>query len=79
VMVENQFALGDELPVRRTVQRLMSEGLDRHDALHAVGSVLIGHLSDLLAAPKAEIGTGPKPRYYAELERLTAEDWLASG
>jgi hypothetical protein len=79
VMVENQFALGDELPVKRTVQRLMSEGLDRHDALHAVGSVLIGHLSDLLAAPEAAIGADPNPRYHAELERLTAKGWLASG
>jgi hypothetical protein len=79
VMVENQFALGDELPVKRTVQRLMSEGLDRHDAVHAVGSVLIGHLNDLLATPAAEIGTDPNPRYYAELERLTAKDWRASG
>jgi hypothetical protein len=79
VIVENQFALGDELPVKRTVQRLMSEGLDRHDAIHAVGSVLIGHLTDLLAAPRTEIGTDPNPRYYAELERLTAKDWPASG
>jgi hypothetical protein len=78
-IVENQFALGDELPVKRTVQRLMSEGLDRHDAIHAVGSVLIGHLNDLLAPPAAEIGTDPNPRYHAELERLTAKDWLASG
>jgi hypothetical protein len=79
VIVENQFALGDELPVERTVQRLMSEGLDRHDALHAVGSVLIGHLNDLLAPQAAEIGSDPNPRYYAELERLTAQDWLSSG
>ena len=79
VIVENQFALGDELPVKRTLQRLMSEGLDRHDAIHAVGSVLIGYLSDLVAAPEAKIGADPNPRYYAELERLAAKDWLASG
>jgi hypothetical protein len=79
VIVENQFALGDELPVKRTLQRLMSEGLDRHDALHAVGSVLIGHLSDLLAAPEAKIVTDPNPRYYAELGRLTAKGWRSSG
>jgi hypothetical protein len=81
VIVENQIALGEEVPAGRTVQRLMSEGLNRHNALHAVGSVLIGHLNDLLAAPAAEIGTdpNPNPRYYNELERLTAKDWLASG
>ena len=79
VIVENQFALGDELPVKRTVQRLMSEGLDRHDAIHAVGSVLIGHISDLLAAPEAEVGADPNPPYYAALDQLTAKDWSSSG
>jgi hypothetical protein len=79
VIVENQFALGDELPLKRTLQRLMSEGLDRHDALHAVGSVLIGHISDLLAAPEAEAGADPNPLYYAALDQLTAKDWLSSG
>ena len=29
-VIENQIALGDEVPVRRTLQRLLSEGLDRH-------------------------------------------------
>jgi hypothetical protein len=67
------------LPVKRTVQRLMSEGLDRHDAIHAVGSVLIGHLTDLLAAPQTQTGTDPNPRYYAELDQLTAKGWLSSG
>ena len=38
----------DELPVRRTAQRLMSEGLDRHDAIHAIGSVLAGNIHDLM-------------------------------
>jgi hypothetical protein len=31
-VVENQIAAGDELPVRRTLSRLMDEGLDRHQA-----------------------------------------------
>src|ERR1700676_270077 len=35
VVVENQIALGDEMPVQRTVQRLIAEGLDRHEAIHA--------------------------------------------
>jgi hypothetical protein len=39
-VVETQFALGDELSVARTLDRLLEEGLDRHDALHAIGSVL---------------------------------------
>ena len=42
VIVENQIALGDELAVERTLNRLVAEGLDRHDAIHAIGSVLVG-------------------------------------
>jgi len=36
-IVENQIALGDETPARRVLQRLMNEGLDRHQAIHAIG------------------------------------------
>ena len=57
-VVENQIAFGDETPVRRTIERLMAEGLDRHDAIHAVGSVLAGHIYDLLRQP---VGAGFKP------------------
>ena len=78
-VIENQIALGDEIPVQRAVQRLMSEGLDRHEALHAAGSVLAGHMNDLLSRPKRKPGADPNAAYYAALERLTAEDWLRSG
>jgi hypothetical protein len=79
VVVENQIALGDETPAKRTVQRLMSEGLDRHDAIHAVGLVLAEHMNNLLAKPEAEIGQDSNLAYYKALEQLTAKDWLASG
>src|SRR5260370_24212594 len=64
VIVENQIALGDEIPVKRTVQRLMSEGLDRHDAVHAVGSVLIGHIGELLGQAATEPGPDSNAPYY---------------
>jgi hypothetical protein len=38
VVVENQIGLGDELSAQATLERLMREGLDRHEAIHAVGS-----------------------------------------
>jgi len=80
-VVENQIAEGDELPVRRTMTRLMDQGLDRHAAIHAIGSVLAGHINEMMREAKA----GPDPEgdvnvpYFAELERLTAKDWLNSG
>ena len=78
-VIESQIALGDELPVRRTLQRLMSEGLDRHDAIHAIGSVLAMHMSDLVSRPDALPKPDPNRAYYAALDRLTAKEWLQSG
>jgi Protein of unknown function (DUF1186)/SEC-C motif len=81
-VVENQIAEGDRLPVRRVLLRLMSEGLDRHDAIHAIGSVLAIHLNEL--ARESTPPTRPPDRdfnatYFSELEKLTAESWLRSG
>ena len=83
-VVESQIA-DRELPVRDTAHRLMSEGLDRHEAIHAIGSVLAGHLNDLMAGiragrgdPDTRSGQDPNEAYFAELEALTAEEWLRS-
>jgi hypothetical protein len=76
-IVENQIALGDETPARRTAQRLMEEGLDRHDAIHAIGMVLFEFMFDLLQGPASD--TDRNPAYFAALERLSAEDWRRSG
>jgi hypothetical protein len=76
-IVESQIALGDETPARRTAQRLMEEGLDRHEAIHAIGMVLVEFINDLLRAP--EPGSDRNPAYFAALERLTAQDWRRSG
>jgi hypothetical protein len=79
VVVENQIAMGEETPVRGTMERLMADGLDRHDAIHAVASVLIGHMHEVFSQPPAEGTTDLKLGYFDGLERLTAEDWLQSG
>jgi hypothetical protein len=73
VIVENQIALGDEVPAQRTLRRLMAEGLDRHQAIHAISSVLAGHLYDL--THQAESGADSNQPYFVALERLTAESW----
>jgi hypothetical protein len=72
-MVETQIALEDETPARRTAQRLMDEGLDRHEAIHAIGWVLIEFMSDLMDEPESR--AEPNTPYFAALERLTVEDW----
>jgi len=40
-IVENQAAMGHATVVPTTLDRLMRDGLDRHDAVHAIGSVLL--------------------------------------
>jgi hypothetical protein len=74
VVVEYQIALGDEIPVQSTLQRLMAEGLDRHEAIHAIASVLPEFMHDLVNNPGSN--TEPNQAYFAALQRLTAEGWL---
>lgn len=50
-VVENQIAIGEELRVERTLRRLMAEGLDRHDAIHAIGLVCFELLHGTLHDP----------------------------
>ena len=74
--VENQVALG-ELDVVNALKRLQNEGLGRHDAIHAIGTVLSEHLVDVLKTggePSREIH---KP-YFDRLKRLTADEWRRS-
>ena len=74
VVVENQVAMGDEIPVRATLERLMDEGLDRHEAIHAVASVLAEHLNELMQGGDA--GADVNETYYRNLKRLTVARWL---
>jgi hypothetical protein len=74
VIVENQLAEG--IPaVRDAFERVRGQGLDRHDAIHAVGSVVAEHLWHLLRE-----GTGegdPNIAYERALRELTADHWRA--
>ena len=71
VMVENQAAMADETPVAAAVARLMGQGLSRHDALHAVGSVLLSHMNTA-AATNIPIS---RDAYFADVRALTVESW----
>jgi len=75
VVVENQIALGEETPVEAVLCRLIDENLDRHDAVHAIASILVNHMHELMHGEDSELGND---EYYAELEKLTAEKWLRS-
>jgi hypothetical protein len=71
-VVENQLALGDETPVRATLERLMQEGLDRHEAIHAIGTALTDLIYDI---SKDKLRSDVTEHYYAHLPKVTAESW----
>lgn len=71
-IVENQIAENTESVVC-AMARLTAEGLPRHEALHAVASVLAEHIHDLLNA-KADKNNSAAI-YDAAVERLTAKGW----
>jgi hypothetical protein len=72
VAVEDQIALG-EAPVERALERLMADGLDRHDAIHAIGAVLAEFMFNLVHGP--EPSGHPNKLYFDAIERLTADEW----
>lgn len=74
VVVENQIAAGEPPVVADTLKRLTREGLSRHDAVHAVGSVLAEAIFPLLKGSQAEFD---EAAYVAALFRLTAKRWRA--
>jgi hypothetical protein len=75
VVVENQLALGEE-GVRQTLARLQNEGLSRHDALHAIGSVLAADLYQLMQ-DGSDATSDVYRRYLERLQQLTAKSWRA--
>jgi hypothetical protein len=73
-IVENQIALNLD-PVVRAMHRLGKEGLTRHDAVHAIGSVVAEHLFDILKTNQNDDAAALQARYYAAVERLSAASW----
>lgn len=74
VLVENQLALGEAVVVQ-TLGRLQADGLGRHDALHAIGSVLAADLYELLREESRSTSEASS-RYLEGLQKLKAKDWL---
>lgn len=71
--VETQLAM--EIPaVRSALGRMRAEGLDRHDAIHAIANVLAWQMN---LALKSEDPVDLNERYERALDKLTAAKWLA--
>jgi hypothetical protein len=71
-VVETQIAMPEQAVVE-TMARLRREGLSRHDAIHAVGSVLVERLLSAIQhkATRASLADS----YLEDLKALTAAAW----
>lgn len=77
-IVENQLATNEPVVVE-TLSRLRNEGLSRHEAVHAIGSVLAGQVYDALKGEQPGRGQDPNEAYAADLRTLTAATWRNAG
>ena len=71
--VETQLAQGYQ-GATRALERLMAEGLDRHEATHAIGSVLAEQIRRVLQGRAFEAD-----EFEAALATLDAESWRGLG
>jgi hypothetical protein len=74
VIVENQIAMGFN-PTLRAMERLQTQGLSRHDAVHAIGSVLAGLLFTSIRNPGENDSRALEARISVALESLDADTW----
>lgn len=77
VIVETQLAMGESAVVD-ALAHLRQEGMGRHDALHAIGSVLAEHMHRLMQRPTKSPHADVNQPYFDALRRLTAPVWLRS-
>ena len=71
VIVENQIAEEVEL-IPETLAKLIRQGLDRHDAIHAIAAILSEEIFDICNGKITEIST---KKYRRKLEKITAKRW----
>lgn len=71
VTVENQLAEGKPANVRATLARLMADGLSRHDAIHAIGCLVMEGIYRVMH----EGAPFDAAEYERELETLTRDSW----
>jgi hypothetical protein len=61
--------------VQEAFDRLRADGLDRHDAIHAIGWVLSSVLEATIRDTKSFQGTAPNDAYIKALKDLSADRW----
>jgi hypothetical protein len=75
VIIENQLASGVPAVVAQALERLRKAGLTRHDALHAIASVLGEHVYAALHPAAGDTSDSLSVAYEAAVANITAEAW----
>ena len=73
-MVEKQLSERDPPEVGATLHRLLAGGLDRHEAVHAIGTAVAGEAFRMLKQSRVL----DREAYVRALEALTADGWRQS-
>lgn len=74
LVVENQLASGAPPEARRAMDRLVRGGLSRHEAVHALASIVAAAAQGALSGSRFDAAA-----YARALDALTAEAWRARG
>ena len=72
VIVENQLAMRVDL-IPETIAKLTRQGLDRHEAIHAIGAIISEDIFDVIRGNIEEFSPA---KYRRKLEKITAKRWL---
>jgi len=72
-VVESQLAEETE-PVKDALLRLRKDGLNRHDAIHAIGSVLAEYIWEMM---NKDAAGAVNEEYFDRLSQLTKKSWYA--
>jgi len=74
VVVESQLASGEPPQARRALERLVRGGLSRHEAVHAIASLVASAAQSALSGARFDAAA-----YGRALDALTPESWRAAG
>ncbi len=70
-VIENQLAM-QLTDVNEALKKLLADGLSRHEAIHAIGAALAGHLWRIQHQPEQ----ATEEAYLQEVRALNASKWL---
>jgi len=72
VIVENQLAMEVEY-IPETIAKLTRQGLERHEAIHAIGAII---LDDVFAIARGDTQEFSPSKNRKKLAKITAKRWL---